>query len=140
MSKNHIALAILLIAAAAAFLIGFSYRTATIAHGCFHQVAHKGRGCATLIRQGDGKTVLQLTDFATTENSSLRVLLISAEDALENATVLNSLKIDLGPLQSSSGVQEYVVPRSVDVAQFNAVTIWNERHQVNFTTAPLQRR
>ena len=131
--------AFLIVLAATVLLIGFSRRPQIEASGCFHQVAHKGSGCATLMRRANGKTVLELTNFATTENPDLRVLLISAEDALENTAVVNSQKIDLGPLQLSSGSQEYVVPRNVDVGAFNAVTIWNSRYQVNFTTAPLER-
>lgn len=139
MSKNLLIPAILVMIAAVALIIGFSRQTQIIAHGCFHQVAHKGRGCAALVRQSDGKTVLQLTEFATSENPDLRVLLISADDALENTAVTNSQKLDLGPLQVSTGPQEYAVPRSADLGRYNAVTVWNDRYQVNFTTAPLTR-
>lgn len=131
--------AILLVVAIAVLLIGFARSSRTLARGCFHQVAHKGRGCAVLVLRADGKTVLELRDFATTENPHLRVLLISAEDALENTAVINSEKVDLGPLTASQPTHEFQVPEGVDVTHFNAVTIWNSRYQVNFTTAPLKR-
>lgn len=140
MSKKLVIIPILLILAAAVFLIGFARRPTVLAHGCFHQVAHKGSGCATLLRLSDGKTVLQLTDFATAENSDLRVLLISAPDAPENSAVLSSERVDLGPLRVSEPEQEYSIPRSVNIDTFHAVTVWNARYQVNFTTAPLKRQ
>jgi hypothetical protein len=123
--------------ASAVFLIGSSQRSRTIAQGCFHQVAHKGSGCAALVQRPDGKTVLQLTDFATADSADLCVVLISAPDALENKIVKDSKKLDLGPLHSAQGFQEYVVPEGENLADFHSVTIWNVRYEVNFTTAPL---
>jgi hypothetical protein len=110
-----------------------------LASGRFHQVAHKGEGVATLLQSSDGQHILRLTNFRTTDKSDLTVLLISAPDALENQTVMNSSVFVLGPLQQAAGDQEYPLPADLDLTHFGAVTIWNKKYQVNFTTAPLQR-
>ena len=110
----------------------------TLAKGCFHQVAHKGSGCAGLVRGADGKVFLELTDFETSDSPDLRVLLSSAPDAFENITVQNADQISLGPLTRTGGYQQFFVPANVSVEQFHSVTIWNTKYLVNFTTAPLK--
>ena len=110
-----------------------------LASGRFHQVAHKGEGLVTLLQSNNGQRILRLTNFRTTDKSDLTVLLISAPDAHENQTVMNSNVFVLGPLQQAAGDQEYPLPADLDLTHFGAVTIWNKKYQVNFTTAPLRR-
>ena len=110
-----------------------------VAIGTFHQVAHKGEGTATILELGDARKTLRLKDFRTANLPGLSVLLISAEDAPENDTVLKSAVLSLGPLQKPEGEQEYAVPAETDLSRYHAVTIWNEKYKVNFTTAPLRR-
>jgi hypothetical protein len=110
-----------------------------MASGRFHQVAHKGEGVAAILQLHNGRRVLRLTEFRTADNSELAILLISAPDAHENQTVLNSSVFELGSLQQAAGDQEYSLPDDLDLAHFGAVTIWNKKYQVNFTTAPLRR-
>jgi hypothetical protein len=140
MSKKTVLLVLAfgLAMASAVYLIGSSQRSRMIAQGCFHQVAHKGNGCAALVQRSDGKTVLQLTDFATADSADLYVVLISAPDALENTVVKDSKMFDLGSLQSAQGFQEYVIPDGENLTDFHSVIIWNVRYEVNFTTAPLR--
>jgi hypothetical protein len=126
-----------LISISAVGLIRFFDHSKIIATGCFHQVAHKGTGCAALI-QKDGQIVLQLNDFQTTENNDLHILLISAPDALENETVKMSERLYVAKLEKSEGSQVYVVPNGQNLTKFNSVVIWNSKYGVNFTTAPLR--
>lgn len=114
-------------------------RPRLIASGSFHQVAHKGSGVARLIREHDGRVLLQMVNFKTTAGADLKVLLISAADAKENETVKNCRTTDLGPLKAAEGFQEYVVPEGSDLTEINAVTVWNAQYEVNVTTAPLTR-
>jgi hypothetical protein len=139
MSKKYFALVSILLLAAAVFAFRFLFSSRTLAYGCFHQVAHQAKGCAALIATGDGRTVLRLIDFQTTAASDLHVLLIAAGDARENETVKNSERLYLAPLEKNEGTQRYLVPPGGDLTKFNAVTIWHEKHGVNFTTAPLRR-
>jgi hypothetical protein len=127
---------LLLVSVLAVFTVWTSSKT--IAYGCFHQVAHKGSGCAALVQKSDGQIVLQLVDFKTTENPDLQILIISATDALENETVKNSEQLFVASLQKSEGFQEYLVPNIQSLTKLKAVVIWNNKHSVNFTTAPLK--
>jgi hypothetical protein len=130
----------LLAFAALVFLVNkIVFASKTIAYGCFHQVAHKGTGCAALIEKSDGQIILQLMDFNTAEAGDLHVLLISAPDAPENETVKDSEQLYIAPLRSSEGSQQYVVPMGPNLTKFNSVVIWNNKYGVNFTTAPLKR-
>lgn len=128
-----------LIYLSAMLLIRFSDDSHTIATGCFHQVAHKGAGCAALIQMSDGKIILQLNDFQTTQNGNLHILLISAPDALENETVKMSEQLYVAKLEKSEGSQQYVVSDAQNLTKFNSVVIWNSKYGVNFTTAPLKK-
>jgi hypothetical protein len=109
-----------------------------LASGMFHAGAHETKGAATIVRLGDGKRVLRLTNFQTSNGPDVRVLLISAADATDNDTVKNSKRVELASLKGNVGDQNYDIPADVDLTQYSAVTIWCNRFGVNFGTAPLQ--
>lgn len=115
-----------------------AYSPIVLATGRFHQVAHKGEGVAALIQLRNGRRVLRLTDFSTADKPDLSVVLISAPDAFENQAILNSHVFVLGQLQKATGDQEYELPADLDLAPYSAITIWNRKYGVNFTTAPLR--
>jgi hypothetical protein len=110
---------------------------AVLARGSFHAVAHDGKGTATVHRLDDGKRVLRFTDFTTSNGPALKVYLVAADDAKDNATVTKSGFVDLGALKGNLGDQNYEIPETIDLAKFKAVTVWCSRFNVNFTTAPL---
>jgi hypothetical protein len=111
---------------------------ATLAAGNFHSVAHETRGTATVLEL-DGRRVLRLTDFATSNGPDVRVYLVAAPDAADNETVTRSGFVELGKLKGNQGDQNYDVPATVDFGRYRAVTIWCARFGVNFATAPLTR-
>jgi len=108
-----------------------------LARGAFHSVAHETHGTATILDLGGGKRILRLTDFATSNGPDVRVYLVAAADASDNATVNKAGFIELGSLKGNQGDQNYDVPASVDLGKYRAVTIWCHRFSVNFATAPL---
>jgi hypothetical protein len=110
-----------------------------LAQGRFHSVAHDAAGTATIHQLADGQRVLRFTDFATSNGPALHVYLLAAEDAADSATVGRSDTVDLGQLKGNLGDQNYTVPSDVDLSKYRAVTIWCQRFQVNFATAPLMR-
>lgn len=107
-----------------------------LAAGSFHSVAHETRGTATVL-EVDGKRVLRLTDFATSNGPDVRVYLVAAGDASDNETVTRAGFVELGKLKGNQGDQNYDVPAGLDLNQYRAVTIWCARFGVNFATAPL---
>jgi hypothetical protein len=105
--------------------------------GQFHSVAHETRGTASVHDLGGGRRVLRLTDFATSNGPDVRVYLVAAQDASDNATVTKAGYIELGKLKGNEGDQNYEIPAGADLTKYRAVTIWCYRFSVNFATAPL---
>jgi hypothetical protein len=110
---------------------------ATLLAGSFHSVAHETSGIATLFRLSDGSRVLRLTGFATSNGPDVRVYLVAAPDASDDATVKRAGFVELGKLKGNLGDQNYDVPANLDLDKYRAVTIWCRRFGVNFGTAPL---
>jgi hypothetical protein len=112
----------------------------TLLAGRFHDGAHKTAGTATIHQLADGKRVLRLTDFETSNGPDVHVYLVSAEDANDNETVTRAGFVELGSLKGNVGDQNYDVPAETDLSKYRAVTIWCRRFAVNFGTAPLSPR
>jgi hypothetical protein len=110
---------------------------AALFSGSFHSVAHETKGTATVHRLADGKRVLRLTEFATSNGPDVRVYLLAAADASDDETVKQAGFVELGKLKGTIGDQNYDIPDNLDLARYRAVTIWCRRFGVNFATAPL---
>src|SRR5947207_7592240 len=108
-----------------------------LASGQFHSGAHETKGTATVFQLADGKKMLRLTDFATSNGPDVHVYLMAAVDAKDNDAVKNAGFVDLGSLKGNIGDQNYDVSANVDLAKYRAATIWCARFSVNFGTAPL---
>jgi len=104
--------------------------------GQFTGYTHPTEGTAT-IYQLEGKRILRLTDFKTSNGPDVRVYLVAAPDVTDNATVAKAGFVELGTLKGNIGDQNYDVPDSVDLDKYRAATIWCKRFSVNFGTAPL---
>ena len=113
-----------------------SQTTQQLFSGQFKGYAHPTDGTASLYRM-DGKRILRLTNFRTSNGPDVHVYLIAAPDAKDDATVKNAAFVDLGILKGNIGDQNYDVPDAVDLGKYRAVTIWCKRFSVNFGTAPL---
>ena len=108
-----------------------------IATGSFHSNAHDTRGKASVIALADGRRVLRLTDFATSNGPDVRIYLVAAPDVQDNATVKTAGFVELGPMKGNIGDQNYDIPATVDLANYRTVTVWCKRFSVNFGSAPL---
>jgi len=111
--------------------------SAPIAAGVFHDGAHKTSGNASIYPGEDGKRILRLTNFETSNGPDVHVYLVAAADALDSQTVTSAGFIDLGSIKGNVGDQNYELPAEADLAKYRAVTIWCKRFSVNFGTAPL---
>lgn len=111
-------------------------RPKQLASGQFKGYAHETHGDAG-IYEINGKRVLRLTNFKTSNGPDVHVYLVSAPDAKDNATVQKAGFIDLGSMKGNMGDQNYEVPENSDLNRYRAVTIWCVRFNVNFATAPL---
>ncbi len=110
---------------------------AAVLTGAFHSNAHETKGTASVFRLADGRLVLRLTEFETSNGPDVQVYLVAASDVNENETVASAGFIDLGDMKGNIGDQNYDVPADVDLTKYRAVTIWCRRFGVNFGTAPL---
>ena len=107
-----------------------------LAMGQFKGYAHETQGNAGIF-DVNGKRVLRLTNFKTSNGPDVHVYLIAAPDAKDDATVKKAGFLDLGSMKGNMGDQNYDVPDNADLAKYQAVTIWCARFNVNFATAPL---
>lgn len=105
--------------------------------GTFHDGAHKTSGTASIYQLADGKQVLRLANFETSNGPDVQVYLVAAPDALDNETVTKAGFLPLGELKGNQGDQNYELPAGVDLNKYRSVSIWCRRFSVNFGTAPL---
>ncbi|MGH6693094.1 MAG: DM13 domain-containing protein [Gammaproteobacteria bacterium] len=105
--------------------------------GRFHSNAHETRGAATIYRLDDGRQVLRLTEFTTSNGPDVRVYLVAAADVQEEDAAKQAGFVDLGPLKGNIGDQNYDVAEGLDLTKYRAVSIWCRRFSVNFGAAPL---
>jgi hypothetical protein len=112
----------------------------TVLAGQFHKGAHDTSGTATVYQLGDGKRVLRLTNFKTSNGPDVHVYLVAANDATDDNTVKKAGFLDLGSIKGNEGDQNYELPANADLSKDRAVTIWCARFNVNFGTAPLMQQ
>ena len=108
-----------------------------LAKGDFRGLAHETTGAATVHQLADGKRLLRLSDFETSNGPDVHVYLVAAEVAKDNATVKQAGFIDLGSLKGNKGDQNYEVPADADLNKYKSVSIWCARFGVNFGAATL---
>lgn len=108
-----------------------------LARGRFHSNAHETSGIATIYRLEDGRRVLRLTQFATSNGPDVRVYLVAADDVQDEEAAKRAGFVDLGELKGNIGDQNYDVPANLDLTRYRAVSIWCRRFSVNFGAAPL---
>jgi hypothetical protein len=113
----------------------------TLETGTFHGKVHQTSGRATVYQEADGKLVLRLTNFKTSNGPDVHVILIAAKDADDNANFLKSdtARVELGMLKGNEGDQNYEIPKGTDLSKFQTVSIYCERFNANFGAAPLQK-
>lgn len=90
----------------------------------FHQV--KGKA---LVLSSEGKRYLRIENFESTNGPDLKVYLSKDLDAKDY--------VNLGNLKGNIGNQNYEVPESVNLEDYNYVLIWCERFGVLFGHADL---
>jgi hypothetical protein len=132
---------VLLLASAAAFGQNSMQKSEPIATGTFHGQVHATSGRASIYKDMDGKTVLRLTNFKTSNGPDVHVLLIAANGAEANQNSPSSMteRVELGKMKGNEGDQNYEIPMGTDITKFKAVAIYCERFNATFGTAPLEK-
>jgi len=113
----------------------------TLYTGKFHGKLHPTEGRATVYQQADGKVLLRLTGFKTSNGPDVHVILVATKDANDDANFpkSNTERVELGRLKGNEGDQNYEIPAGTDLAKFTTVSIYCERFNANFGAAPLEK-
>ncbi len=113
----------------------------TLETGTFHGKVHQTSGRATIYQETNGKRVLRLTNFKTSNGPDVHVILVAAKDADDDANFLksNTPRVELGALKGNEGDQNYAIPEGTDLSKFQTVSIYCERFDANFGAAPLEK-
>jgi hypothetical protein len=113
----------------------------TLETGAFHGKVHQTSGRATIYQESDGKLVLRLTNFKTSNGPDVHVILIAAKDAEDDANFLknDTARVELGKIKGNEGDQNYTIPTGTDLTKFQTVSIYCERFNANFGAAPLEK-
>src|SRR6266851_313560 len=102
---------------------------------------HQTSGRATIYKSADGKRYLRLSVFATSNGPDVHVLLVRTGDkALEQEVVKGEFDhVELGVLKGNQGEQNYDLPVTADLNQYQAVAIYCERFHAIFGVARLEK-
>jgi hypothetical protein len=113
----------------------------TLETGIFHGKVHSTSGRATIYQEENGKLVLRLTNFKTSNGPDVHVILIAVKDADDDANFLKSgaERVELGSLKGNEGDQNYDIPSGTDLSKFRTVSVYCERFNANFGAAPLEK-
>ena len=113
----------------------------TLETGTFHGKVHNTSGRATIYREADGRLIVRLTNFKTSNGPDVHVVLIAAKDADDDANFLKNSteRLELGTLKGNEGDQNYDIPTGTDLKKFQTVSIYCERFNANFGAAPLEK-
>jgi pentapeptide MXKDX repeat protein len=113
----------------------------TLFTGKFHGKVHATSGRTTVYQEADGKLVLRLTNFKTSNGPDVHVILVATKDAMDDANFLkdNTEKAELGKLKGNEGDQNYEIPAETDLTKFRTVSVYCERFNANFGAAPLEK-
>ena len=108
-----------------------------IASGTFSGISHQTTGKAQIM-DADGKKVLRLSEFSTSNGPDVHVYLVKNASGSDSEAINKGNFVDLGVIKGNIGDQNYVLPANVDAAQVKGVSIWCKRFAVNFGSADLQ--
>lgn len=102
---------------------------------------HQTSGRATIYKTSDGRQYLRLTDFTTSNGPDLHVVLAQSDDqGLTQEIVKGQFdSVELGSLKGNQRDQNYDLPTSADLHEYNAVVVYCERFHAVFGVAKLER-
>ena len=112
--------------------------TKLVSEGSFESYAHETKGKA-LISEVDGKQVLSLKDFSTSNGPDVHLYLVKGSDPSQSS-VNQAGFLDLGVLKGNQGNQNYELPTGTRLDEYGSVAIWCKRFGVDFGGASLTKK
>jgi hypothetical protein len=112
----------------------------TVASGTLHAVDGTASGTVALIHLADGSLELSFEDFSIASAAHTNVALVMNSDVMKSADVDPKALLDLGPLKSATGMQEFSVPASMagNAMSYHTVLIWDTQMLHAVAAAPLR--
>ena len=113
----------------------------TVFTGKFHGKVHSTEGQATVYHQADGKLLLRVSGFKTSNGRDVHVILVAVKDASDDASFSksNTERVEPGKLKGNEGDQNYEIPARTDLSKFATASIYCERFNAYFGSAPLEK-
>lgn len=107
--------------------------------GTFRSAAGQTSGRATIYRQTNGSRVLTLSNFLTSHDVGLDVILFdgSSQDTGQDFTPSDTNHRDIGDINAKQGEQTYPLPADIDLNRFNTVAIYSAELRSVVGTAKL---
>jgi hypothetical protein len=90
---------------------------------------HNAEGQAKVLKLVDGKQLLRLEDFKSTNGPDLYVYLATDDTAQDY--------VSLGELKANIGNQNYAIPEGTDLAKYDTALIWCKQFSVLFGSAEI---
>lgn len=117
---------------------GMEDETLVLGRGEFGRIdaIHAASGTATIYALPDGRRVVRLEDFESTNGPELHVILTAGTEKQTFASVGDY--VDLGILKGNQGNQNYEIPDDVDLEPIKSVVIYCRPFKVVFSVADLQ--
>lgn len=109
--------------------------------GLLNGKAHPTSGRASIYQAADGKRELRLTNFTTSNGPDVHVVLAqSTDEDLRQTFVKGDLnRVELGLMKANEGDQNYDLPDSTDLTNYDAVVIYCVRFHAIFGVAKLEK-
>ncbi len=111
---------------------------APVSMGTFHPVDGTATGTVALFHKPDGSFAITFEDFKVGSNAHTDVIFVMNKDVTKTGDVDKTTFVRLGPLNGTTGMQDFVVPASADAMKFHSVVLWDTEMQHAIAAAPLQ--
>ena len=107
--------------------------------GSFRNGARETSGRATVYQQANGSRVLTLSNFSTSDEPALDVILIDGSSIAgpRDFTPGLSNSRDIGQIKAGQREQRYALPVDADISRFNTVAVYSPGLHAVFGTATL---
>jgi hypothetical protein len=112
-----------------------------MAAGMFHGVDGTATGEAQLIVAPTGTYEVVFENFEISSLEHTNVVLVSNADVTKSADVDPSKLLDLGPLKSTSGMQDFAIPADMAgsvMQSYHTVVLWDTAMTHAIAAAPLK--
>jgi hypothetical protein len=108
-----------------------------LARGNFVDQEHQTSGTATILELSDGRRVLRLEGFSTSDGPDLHVWLSEKKAGGNWFKYGGGRSLELGELKANRGSHNYTIPADADLKGLRSVVIWCKRFHVAFGSAPV---